>query len=247
MYYYYKMYIFLLAITIKGCFFHFGQSLYKKFTGLGNFRALYEAGNEECIKWFTKVFCLALVPEVAALTLWKEISENIPAVMDVLPTLLFAEYFSKYYIKGPFAGMWSHYETKGAKTNNHVEAYNLALKKFVNYKSNLNIYESIELFQCQELYSRRKMAELELDKPNRRKQDPDVRARNDTYNNLKKLRELGHLSNLAFLESIVNIYKIIVHKTVHDIDLSEPVCDVICFNPNLLISEESEELPDLSF
>jgi len=29
------------------------------------------------------------------------------------------------------------------------------------------------------------------------------------------------------------------------IDLEvEPVCDVICFNPNLLISEESEELPE---
>ena len=47
------------------------------------------------------------------------------------------------------------------------------------------------------------------------------------------------------MESIFNIYKIIVNKTVHDIDLKvEPVCDVICFNPNLLISEESEELPE---
>jgi hypothetical protein len=57
------------------------------------------------------------------------------------------ELFFKYYINCPFGGMWSHYDTKGAKPNNIVEAYNLALKKFVNHKTNLNIYESIELFQ----------------------------------------------------------------------------------------------------
>jgi hypothetical protein len=48
------------------------------------------------------------------------------------------------------------------------------------------------------------------------------------------------------LDSIVHIYKIIVHKTRHEIDLeTDPVWCQINFNPNLLISEESE-LPDLS-
>jgi len=64
--------------------------------------------------------------------------------MGALPSLMFTEYFAKYYINGPLAGIWSHYDIKGAKTNNQVEVYNLALKKFDNYKTNLNIYESIE-------------------------------------------------------------------------------------------------------
>ena len=102
------------------------------------------------------------------------------------------------------------------------------------------------MFQSQELASRKKMVECALGKPNRRKQDSLFRARNDTYNNLKKLREERNLSDISFLDSVVHIHKIIVHKTHHEIDLeTKPVCSQISFNPNLLISEESE-LPDLS-
>ena len=38
----------------------------------------------------------------------------------------------------------SHYEIKRAKTNNHVEPCNNTIKKHVNNKTNLNIYESIK-------------------------------------------------------------------------------------------------------
>ena len=184
-----------------------------------------------------------MVPEVTVPALWKDIKDNIPEVMGAVPTLLFVEYFTKYYINGPFAGIWSHFDTKGAKTNNHVEAYNLALKKFVNYKSNLNIYEAIELLS-QELYSRKKMADIALDKPNRRKQDPGARARQDMYNNLKRLWEDDTISDGNFLEAVVFSYKIIVHKTQYEIDLeTEPVSDPITFDINRLISDE--ELPDL--
>ena len=56
------------------------------------------------------------------------------------------------------------------------------------------------------------MVEWALGKPNRRKQDPLVRARNDTYNNFKRHREEGTLSNISFLDSVVHTYKIIVHE-----------------------------------
>ena len=70
-----------------------------------------------------------------------------------------------------------------------------------------------------------------------------------THKNLKKLRDQRNLTDISFLESVVHIYKIISHKTYHEVDLeTEPVCSPIMFNPNLLISDESEsELPDLSF
>ena len=70
-----------------------------------------------------------------------------------------------------------------------------------------------------------------------------------THKNLKKLRDRRNLTDISFLESVVHIYKIISHKTYHEVDLeTEPVCSPIMFNPNLLISDESEsELPDLSF
>ena len=46
--------------------------------------------------------------------------------------------------------MWNHFKTVGPNANNHVEAYNLALKKIVNYEKSPNIYESCEIFQFQE-------------------------------------------------------------------------------------------------
>ena len=69
------------------------------------------------------------------------------------------------------------------------------------------------MFQSQEfdlMLSRKKMVECALGKPNRRKQDPLVRARNDTYDNLKKNLE-KNLSDISFVDSVVHIYKIIVH------------------------------------
>ena len=59
-----------------------------------------------------------------------------------------------------------------------------------------------------------------------------------THKNLKKLRDQRNLTDISFLESVVHIYKIIVHKTHHEIGLeTEPVCSQINFNPNILISE----------
>jgi hypothetical protein len=83
------------------------------------------------------------------------------------------------------------------------------------------------------------MVEIALDKTNHRKQDPGFRTRNDTYNNFKRLWEGGYISDKSFLEAVIFIYEIIVHKTYFEIDLeTEPVNDPITFNINLLITEE---------
>ena len=88
------------------------------------------------------------------------------------------------------------------------------------------------------------MADIALNKPNRRKQDPGARGRQDMYNNFKRLREDDNISDGNFLETVVFFYKIIVHKTQYEIDLeTEPASDLITFNINRFISDE--ELPDL--
>jgi hypothetical protein len=79
---------------------------------------------------------------------------------------------------------------------------------------------------------------------NDREQDPGARARQDMYNNLKRLWEDDTISDGNFLEAVVFSYKIIVHKTQYEIYLeTEPVSDPITFDINRLISDE--ELPDL--
>ena len=48
-------------------------------------------------------------------------------------------------MNGCFAGMWDHYKKEGPKTN-HIEGYNLCLKK-ITYEKDPNIYRAVELFQ----------------------------------------------------------------------------------------------------
>ena len=52
---------FMINITVKGCMFHFGQCLLKRFNSLG-LKQLYES-NEMINYWFRKIFLLALIPE----------------------------------------------------------------------------------------------------------------------------------------------------------------------------------------
>ena len=53
---------------IKGCLFHFCQSLYKKLCSLG-FQDLYNK-DEAVQTWFKSIFCLSLVPLEEVHTVW---------------------------------------------------------------------------------------------------------------------------------------------------------------------------------
>jgi hypothetical protein len=48
------------GLIVKGCLFHFGQSLFKNFFKHGFKTAYLE--NEELQRWFKRLFCLALIP-----------------------------------------------------------------------------------------------------------------------------------------------------------------------------------------
>ena len=61
-------------------------------------------------------------------------------------------YFTIHYIEGSYTPvLWNHYDTKDfPRTNNHVEGFNLKLKKFYGC-SHPNIFKAVEEFQKQEL------------------------------------------------------------------------------------------------
>ena len=50
-----------IEIVVKGCLFHFGQSLFKKFCALG-LKSYYIEKKEEQ-EWFKGLFCLSLIPK----------------------------------------------------------------------------------------------------------------------------------------------------------------------------------------
>ena len=48
---------------------------------------------------------------------------------------------------GSFSGTWNHFDTVGPKTNNHVEGYNLGLKKEDDHEKSPNIYKAEDIPQ----------------------------------------------------------------------------------------------------
>ncbi len=49
-----------IGILLKGCLFHFGQSLFRKFVSLG--LKTYCIEKKDVQDWFKSIFCLALLP-----------------------------------------------------------------------------------------------------------------------------------------------------------------------------------------
>ena len=49
-----------IGILVKGCLFHFGQSLFRKFVSLG--LKTYYIEKKDVQDWFKSIFCLALLP-----------------------------------------------------------------------------------------------------------------------------------------------------------------------------------------
>ena len=65
----------------------------------------------------------------------------------------FTEYVLNTYFEGSFPlHVWNHFLTIGNRTNNHVEGYNVKLKKFIGAKAP-NIFKAIEVFQKEKVNS----------------------------------------------------------------------------------------------
>jgi hypothetical protein len=114
--------------------------------------------------------------------------------------------------------MWNHFETVGPKTNNHVEAYNLVLKKIVNYEKSPNIYDSCEIFQFQEEKSHKSYLEAKRGKPAPPRRKNDI-AREVSLFNYKKMLDRHSILLEAYFEAVAELY---VTKT-HDSKFSDLV------------------------
>ena len=152
-------------INLKGCFFHFGQSLFKKLTKLGLDEA-YDLETEPINNWFRMVVALALIPKEHLAVYYDKVVEAIPSKYRVkckqfinyvktvfyLPfnSLLFVSIclfifclficFYKYYFeKQYFKDMWNHYDSE-SRTYNPAEGYNNKLNNFVGV-ANPNMFK----------------------------------------------------------------------------------------------------------
>lgn len=128
--------------TIKGCYFHYSQAIWKNISDKG----LKKHYQESILikKWLKQFKALAIVPETLVLVAWNHLIQIRPhEEYDKISD--FINYFYNTWITGPFKpAIWNHFETVDSpRTNNHVEGFNYALKACIN-KEKPNIYVVID-------------------------------------------------------------------------------------------------------
>ena len=123
-------------IIVKGCIFHFSQSLFKRFCTLGLKTDYLEKA--EVHKWFKAVFCLALIPINNIEQEFEMLSNEMRQVVSRSLSIRsrgkdFLTYVENTYLKENCRfpkEMWNHFDNHHERTNNRVEGDNNKMKLF---------------------------------------------------------------------------------------------------------------------
>ena len=129
--------------SIKGCLFHFGQTLFKNLIKIGLKQEYLDK----------RVFCLALIPLPSVDAECIELQHLIQDIGVRYPNIGIAkaERFWQYFINTFFEGqfplrMWNHFDNIYERTNNHVEGDNNKMKLFCG-AANPNVDKAVHLLQ----------------------------------------------------------------------------------------------------
>ncbi|RWS21302.1 uncharacterized protein B4U80_04779, partial [Leptotrombidium deliense] len=130
------------TVQVKGCLFHFGQSLWRK---IGNLNLTRTFESDDSFRRLFKRLCgLPFCPMNELDNAWIEIYSDAPNNQD---------YFLKTYFHEETAifhrMMWNHFETIGPRTTNHLEGWHYALNKAIGHNSP-TLYRTIQELQNQQ-------------------------------------------------------------------------------------------------
>ncbi|XP_018495047.1 uncharacterized protein LOC108864260 [Galendromus occidentalis] len=136
---------------IKGCNFHFSQSLWRKVQHLG----LVSHYNDPSVKKLIRsCFALSLVPLDRIDDAWLGIDAESPAADHPAYERVgvFKEYVINTWLENGSVfprSLWNHYRNFGARTTNHVEAWHSALSRTIR-KEHVNLFQLINFLKKQE-------------------------------------------------------------------------------------------------
>ena len=144
------------AATVKGCFYHFAQAIWRK-VQLSGLQISYQE-EEEFRKFFRKVISLALVPPRYLRLGWAGLKAGAPADDRVAQ---FKHYFEETWLNGHYhISEWCVWGDDGPRTNNHVEGWHDKINRPAG-KSHPNIYELVELFKAEQAVTEVTLRQLE--------------------------------------------------------------------------------------
>ena len=151
--------------TIIGCWFHYGQCLYRTLCDLG-LKVQYSK-DEELKKTFQYCVALALISPCKVCEIFVDIiMDRAVSLLEKYPKLeKFFEYMTTNWIDEPLFSLsiWNHWSHLETRTNNNNEAYNLRIEKRFGSKPHPNIWSFIEQIQKEELHMQVKLKQINID------------------------------------------------------------------------------------
>ncbi|XP_069118596.1 uncharacterized protein [Argopecten irradians] len=130
------------AATLKGCFFHFTQCIWRKAQQTG-LQQLY-ADNDDIRRLLRQAAALPLVPLNHIEDVWFHALNDLEDADVPHDTTAFTDYVITQWIVRD-QPLWNHFESKGPRITNHVEGWYNKLKKKVEH-SHPYIYSIIRVF-----------------------------------------------------------------------------------------------------
>jgi len=127
--------------TLRGCFFHYCQCIWRKVQGCGI--AVRYTEDENLKRLVRRAAVLPLVPPANVEDVWfnalEENNDNSPEVTR------FTDYVTETWVEGRHQG-WNHFDNNGPRTTNNAEGWHSKLNRLCK-SAHPNIYSLLRLLQ----------------------------------------------------------------------------------------------------
>ncbi|XP_060071015.1 uncharacterized protein LOC132550930 [Ylistrum balloti] len=131
------------GITVKGCFFHFTQCIWRKTQQLG--LHTYYRDNEDIHRLVRHAAVLPLIPPQRIEDYWFNAMDDLEDVDLPVDTTPFTDYVTTQWIEGD-RHVWNHFDNDGPRTTNNLEGWHSKLKKRIPH-AHPNIYLFIRVLK----------------------------------------------------------------------------------------------------
>jgi len=224
-----------VGIIVKGCLFHYGQSLFRKFVQIG-FKTEY-LENPILQVWFKSV---ALIPINTVETQFQNLKYQIKfEIFANEPTKIakseqFISYFERTYLGAARDSvqkaaifpiiMWNHFDNDDDRTNNDVEGDNNKMKLFCG-AAQPNISKAVKLLRQYETtaHDKYKNAQKQNARPPVRR--PEVAKKETEFVQLRTLFRTKVVRFKDYFNLILNLYQFYPKKKYVELLLDTDVSD----------------------
>ena len=134
------------GITIKGCFFHYTQCIWRKTQATG--LQIHYKTNDDINRLVRRAAVLPLLPMQNIEDVWLHTLEDIDNADTNINTVSFTDYVTEQWVENN-RDLWNHHNTEGPRTTNNLEGWHHKLKSHVQHP-HPNIYNLIKLIQSQQ-------------------------------------------------------------------------------------------------